>query len=452
MRHLRPGILSLAAGLAIACAGCSRQPAGSTQGSASPGLFRINVQLDWVAEPEHGGFYQAQAKGYFRDAGLDVNLIQGGPNGFVLQKVATDQADIGQSDSTNTILAIAQGLPVVQIGAVFQNDPSVLMLHADNPVKRFEDLDGKTIMARLEWAFLPYLKNKYHIDFKVIPQNFAVGNFIADPNFIQQGYYTAEPYFIVKGGAKYPKFLYAWDAGFDAYTCVFANRRWAEANADHVRAFMAAYIRGWKDYIEGDPAPAHALMKQINPNVTDGFLEFSHKMIVDEKLVIGRNATDDSQVGRISRERFATQLGQLEELGILPKGETHGRPGDDHKLSSMKPLCACLAVMAAFVLSGCGHLDLSGEGNPMRVLTGQVEFGDAIPLPADASVTVRVVDMSATGLPPQVLGSQTIANPGVAPVQFRVEYRAEDETLRRGLNIEARVSFGGKVQYYNLNR
>ena len=318
MRKIPSALPAAAAALLLAWSGCSRH---APDAAAGAGLFKINVQLDWVAEPEHGGFYQALAKGYFKEAGLDVNVIQGGANGFVLQKVATDQADIGQSDSTNTILATNQGLPVVQIGAVFQNDPSVLMLHADNPVSRFEDLNGKTIMARLEWAFLPYLKNKYHIDFKIIPQNFAVGNFIADRNFIQQGFYTAEPYFIVKGGAKYPKFLYAWDAGFDAYTCIFANRPWAERNKEKVRAFMAAYIRGWKDYIEGDPAPAHALMKQLNPNVTDGFLEFSHKMIVQEKLVIGRNATDDSQVGRISRERFAIQIGQLEELGIIPKGK-----------------------------------------------------------------------------------------------------------------------------------
>ncbi len=322
MTPLRPGLLAAALASALAVCGCSRSAPGDTSaGAGATAPFKITVQLDWVAEPEHGGFYQALAKGYFKEAGLDVNVIQGGPNGYVLQKVATGQADFGQSDSTNVLLAINQGLPIIQVGAVFQNDPSVLMLHADNPVKTFEDLNGKTIMARLEWAFLPYLKNKYHIDFKIIPQNFAVGNFIADPNFIQQGFYTAEPYFIVKGGAKYPKFLYAWDAGFDAYTCIVANRRWAEANAAHARAFMAAYIRGWKDYIEGDPAPAHALMKQVNPNVTDGFLAFSHKMIVDEKLVIGRHATDDSQTGRISGERFAVQIRQLEDLGILPRGK-----------------------------------------------------------------------------------------------------------------------------------
>ena len=309
---------ALAAAL-LALAGCSRQPAAQAPASAeSP--FKITVQLDWISEPEHGGLYQALAKGYFRDAGLDVTLVQGGPNAFVMQKLATGKADIGQTDSTNTLLAIAQGLPLIQVGAVFQNDPSVLMLHADNPVKSFEELDGKTIMARPEWAFLPYLKNKYHINFNIIPQNFAVANFIANPNFIQQGYYTAEPYYIVKGGAKYPKFLYAWDAGFDAYTALVANRAWAEANAGHLRAFMAAYIRGWKDYLDGDPAPANKLMKRENPNNSDEFLAFCRKMIIGEKLVVGRHASDESQVGRISRERFAVQIRQLEELGIVHKG------------------------------------------------------------------------------------------------------------------------------------
>jgi NitT/TauT family transport system substrate-binding protein len=319
---MRPYILGapMAACVMLAC-GCSKeQPAGVSAGAAAAQPFKITLQLDWVAEPEHGGFYDALAKGYFRDAGLDVNIVQGGPNDFVMQKVATGQADIGQNDSTNTILAIAQGIPVIQIGAVFQNDPSVLMLHAENPVNRFEDLDGKTIMARPEWAFLPYLKNKYHIDFKIIPQEFSVANFIADPSLIQQGYYTAEPFYIVKGGGKPPKFLFPWDSGFDAYTNLVANRAWAEKNPDKVRAFMAAYIRGWKEYIEGDPAPADALMKQLNPNDTDDFLAFCRRKIIEEGLATGRNSKDDSQTGRISRDRFALQIRQLEDLGILPKG------------------------------------------------------------------------------------------------------------------------------------
>jgi uncharacterized lipoprotein YbaY len=109
-----------------------------------------------------------------------------------------------------------------------------------------------------------------------------------------------------------------------------------------------------------------------------------------------------------------------------------------------------LAALAAF--AGCGQMEFSpqGQGDPARVLTGEVDIPDASVLPADASVTVRIEDTSS--MPPAVLGSQTIANPGSTPVSFRVEYRAEDDVLMRGLNIEVRVSYGGKVQYYNRNR
>lgn len=324
MMLLRPALLLLA-GTALLLGGCGKKSSNAAGSSAQPGdgkPFKIIVQLDWVPEPEHGGFFQAQARGFFKEAGLDVELMPGGPNALVMQKIATAQAHIGQSDSTNTLLAIAQGLPVVQIGAVFQNDPSVLMLHADNPITRFEELNGKTLMARPEWAFLPYLRKKYGIDFQLIPQNFSVANFIANKHFIQQGFYIAEPYHIVKGGAKPPKFLYAWDAGFDAYTVIITNKSWAAAHPEQVRAFMRAYIRGWHDYLDGDPTPAHELMKTANPNNTDEFLQFSRKMIIDEKLVIGRQNGSAAQIGRISRDRFATQIKQLEDLDILkPKGQ-----------------------------------------------------------------------------------------------------------------------------------
>ena len=118
----------------------------------------------------------------------------------------------------------------------------------------------------------------------------------------------------------------------------------------------------------------------------------------------------------------------------------------------MKSLAALLATAAALAFAGCGQLDLTPEGDPGRVLTGRIDLSDGAALPADAVVAVRVVDPSHTGMPPQVLGSQTLTSPGAAPIGFRVVYRAEDALLRRGLNIEARVSFGGKVRYFNMNQ
>ena len=290
--------------------------------AADKPLAKITVQLDWVAEPEHGGFYQALARGFFRAEGLDVTIIPGGPNAFVMPKIATGQADIGQADSTNTLLQQAEGLPIVQVAAVFQDDPSGLLIHAGSSVHKFEDLQGRTIIARPEWAFLNFLQKKYGLNVSVVPQNFSVAAFLGNKEAIQQGYFIAEPYHIVKAGGQMPRFLSTWDAGFRSYAVLVTNRKFAREHPAELKAFLRAYIRGWSDYVTGDPTPAHEALKKANATNTDDFMNFSRKMIIDEKLVTGRDATGGlPQVGRLDPARYDTQIRQLEELGILPKGK-----------------------------------------------------------------------------------------------------------------------------------
>src|SRR5581483_8460170 len=289
--------------------------------AAEKPLTKITVQLDWIAEPEHGGLYQAQARGFFRDEGLDVTLIPGGPNAFVMPSVATGKADIGQADSTNTLLQQAEDLPVVQFAAVFQDDPSGILVHADSPVHTFADLQGRTIIARPEWSFLRFLQQKYHLQFNVVPQNFSVAAFLGNKDALQQGYFIAEPYHIVKAGGKMPRFLSTWDAGFRAYAVLVTNRRFAREHGEALRAFVRAYIRGWQDYLTGDPAPGQAALKKANANNTDEFLAFSRQKIIDEKLVVGRDAPAAGNIGRLDPARYATQIAQLEDLGILGKGK-----------------------------------------------------------------------------------------------------------------------------------
>jgi NitT/TauT family transport system substrate-binding protein len=314
--------ITLVLGLIVAtilATGCGKKDTAAAANARTAETARtpIVVQLDWVAEPEHGGLYQALERGFFREAGLEVTLLPGGPNALATQKAATGQVQIAQADSTNTLLAIAEGLPVVQFTAVFQNDPSVLMLHEENPVRRFEDLNGRTLMARPEWAFLAYLRNKYKIDFSIVPQNYSVAAFLTDPSFIQQGFSIAEPFHIVKAGGREPRFLNSWDAGWDAYVVLIANAPWARAHPEALRAFTQAAAAGWRDYLWGDPAPANAGMKRANPNNTDEFLSYSRQKIIDGKLVTGLSGKDET--GHLSAERFANQIRQLRELNILKK-------------------------------------------------------------------------------------------------------------------------------------
>jgi NitT/TauT family transport system substrate-binding protein len=301
--------------LGAAMSGCAPKPgaAGAADGKAAP--FKITVQLDWVAEPEHGAFYTAEAMGYFRDEGLDVTLLQGGPNAYSLNKVATNQAQLGQSDSTNVLLAIQAGAPLLNVAAVFQHDPSVLMMQEANPVRTWADLQGRIIMARPEWAFLPYLRKKYGLEFQVVPQNYDLGRLAVDPGFVQQGFYIGEPYQLVTKGIKL-KFLYCWDTGFDAYTTIITNRSFAREHGDQLRAFLRALHRGYQYYLERDPAPAHAIMLRINPKVTPDYLAWSRQQIIGARLA----RRDDADYLTITAERYRRQISQLEELGIIPAG------------------------------------------------------------------------------------------------------------------------------------
>ena len=283
---------------------------------------RITVQLDWVPEPEHGGFYQAQAKGYFREEGLEVILLPGGPAAQVAPSVATGKADVGQAEDISTLLKQAEGLPLVQFAAVFQDDPSGILVHADSPVRRFEDLQGKTIIARPGWPFLEFLKRKYGLTVNVVAQNFSSAAFLSNKEALQQGYYIAEPFHITQAGGKMPRFLSTWDAGFRGYAVLITNRRFARERPADLRAFTRAYIRGWRDYLEGDPSPAHTALKQANAQNTDAFMDFSRRMIIEEKLVTGRDADGGpAKVGRLDPARYTAQIAKLEELGLLKPGK-----------------------------------------------------------------------------------------------------------------------------------
>jgi NitT/TauT family transport system substrate-binding protein len=320
----RPAVLLLAFA-ALALAGCGKKAAPSAApgpgGAAAP--FRLVFQLDWVPEPEHGGFYQAQARGFYREAGLEVEIVPGGPSANVKEQVVTGRAHVAMSDSTGTLAWQAEGLPIMQVGAVFQDVPSGLLVSADSSVRGFADLQGKTVIARPEWPFLKFIQQKYNVTFNVVPQTpGSVAAFLAGKEAIQMGYYIAEPYHIVKAGGKEPRFLSTWDAGFRAYAVLITGKKFAREHPAELRAFLAASVRGWHDYLDGDPAPAHAALKAAHKDNTDEFMAASRRLIIEGQLVTGRGADGGpAQVGRISRERFATQIGQLEALGVIERGK-----------------------------------------------------------------------------------------------------------------------------------
>lgn len=131
-------LLPLLLAMALASAACGQAPAQAPQP-----VKRVTLMLDWTPNTNHGGIYLAQAKGWYRAAGLDVRIIQPGDSGS-LQPLATGQADFAVSVAEEVLPARAQGLPVVSIGTVIQHNTSSLLALKSSGITRPRDLAGKT--------------------------------------------------------------------------------------------------------------------------------------------------------------------------------------------------------------------------------------------------------------------------------------------------------------------
>ena len=231
-------------------------------------LPRIRFKTDWYPQAEHGGFYQAQAKGFYRDAGIDVDIMPGGPG--VLVSAAHDGRTVRHRRWTAAMTSPSlypRGLPLVIVGAYMEQDPQAILVHEESPVRTFADLNGRTIMGVPGSTWIDYLKTHYHIDFQLIPSNFGIAQFMADKNFIQQCFVTNEPYFVRKNGG-HPRTLLMSDSGFRPYRVLFTTRAYLRGHEPEVRAFVGASIRGWTDFMNGDPTPGKALIAKANPNMT----------------------------------------------------------------------------------------------------------------------------------------------------------------------------------------
>ena len=252
---------------------------------------KFTYMTNWYAQAEHGGFYQAVAEGIYKKHGLDVTIKMGGPQVNITQMMAAGQADCIMGSSDIQMMQVREGgVPVVNVAAFFQKDPQVLIAHED--VTTFEQLKGKTLLigAQAQRGYWPWLKAKFGLtDEQTRPYTFNIQPFVADKNAAQQGYLTSEPYAIQKAGVKANVLMFS-DHGFPAYaTTVSCMEKTVKDRSKQVAAFVKASAEGWKSYL-ANPAPANALIKKDNPNMTDDQLAYSVAKLKEMGMITGGDA------------------------------------------------------------------------------------------------------------------------------------------------------------------
>jgi NitT/TauT family transport system substrate-binding protein len=305
----------LAAVFLTALVGLTLTGCRSNQNAQSNGLTPVRLQLDWYPQPEHGGFYTAQIKGYYKEEGLDVTLLPLPQYGSAAQLVATGKADFGLGSSDQILEWDSNGLPLEAIAATMQHDPQAIMVHKDSPIHDFKDLEGHTIAAQTGATWLKYVIARYNLQqVRQIPSTLSIASFLADPAYVQQIFITSEPFFAQQAGADVRTLLIS-SSGYDPYRVQFTTYDYAEKHPEVVTRFVRASIRGWQDYLQ-DPAPTNAYLLKLNPALNPAQEAYTAQALRDGNFITGSGPAGP-QTGRMTARRWQTSYEQLKSLGIL---------------------------------------------------------------------------------------------------------------------------------------
>ncbi len=308
--------------IAAAClalvAACLLRPAPASAAD------KISFGLDWLAEAEYGGYYQAAATGIYAKHGLDVTIAQGGPSVNHAALLIAGRLDF--DICSNSFLAlnfVKENIPFSVVAAMFQKDPAVLLAHPGVGNDSFAALKGKPILisadTRVGWW--NFLKARFgYTDAQIRPYTFNMAPFLSDKTAIQQGYLGSEPFSIKQQAGFDPVVLLVADAGFKGYASLIATSNANIANKpDLVKRFVDASVEGWYSYLNGDPAPGNQAILKANPEMTQALLDYGRGMLKSHGILESGDAATLG-IGAMTDARWAAFTDDVVAQGLYPKG------------------------------------------------------------------------------------------------------------------------------------
>lgn len=293
------------------CAGAAT--AGADEPAA--GLERVRLQLKWHHQFQFAGYYAAVSQGYYREAGLDVELIAAKPGVDAAHVVLAGDAEFGVGTS-DLILLRAKGEPVTVLAVIFQHSPLVLLARRGDGVDDLHGLHDKPVMIEPGSAELfAYFRNE-GIDpsmLKIVHHTFDVNDLISGRVAGMSAYQTDEPFTLKRAGVDYLAFTPR-AGGIDFYgDNLFTTDGLIKRRPEMVRAFRAASLRGW-DYALAHPGEIIDLILKNYAMVKD-----REHMEFEAAQVIQLMHPELIQTGHMNPGRWSHMIKTYEEFGMLKR-------------------------------------------------------------------------------------------------------------------------------------
>ncbi|MBF9057739.1 ABC transporter substrate-binding protein [Rhodobacterales bacterium HKCCSP123] len=291
--------------------------------SADSHLTQVTFGTNWLAQAEHGGFYQSVADGTYEACGLDVEIISGGPqvNNRALLLAGRIQFHMG-GDMLQAFNAVAEDIPVVAVMATFQKHPQVILAHP-GVADSWEELRDLTLLIGdngftsfyqwmiAEWGFTVEQRQPY---------TFNPAPFLADDQIGMQGYLSSEPYLVETTGGFTPNVFLIADAGFGSYaTTVETMASTIEESPEVVECFVNGSILGWYNYLYGDNAAANAMILEANPDMTQDKIDYAIGKMIEWGIVDSGDALTLG-IGAMTEEVIGGFYADMVAAGVIEDG------------------------------------------------------------------------------------------------------------------------------------
>lgn len=293
-----------------------------TAAAAGGHLTPVTFGTNWLAQAEHGGYYQSVADGTFAECGLDVTIVSGGPqvNNRALLMADRIQFHMG-GDMLQAFNAVKEDIPVVAVAATFQKHPQVIVAHPD--VESWEDLKDRTLLIG-DNGFTSYYQwmiaaHGFTVEQRV-PYTFNPAPFLADTSLAMQGYLSSEPFVVEKEGGFVPNVFLIADAGYSTYaTTIEVMQATIDENPEAVECFVDGSAKGWYNYLFGDNAAANEMIKEANPDMTQDKIDYAIGKMIENGIVISGDA-ETMGIGAMSVEKIGGFYEAMVEAGVIEAG------------------------------------------------------------------------------------------------------------------------------------
>lgn len=282
---------------------------------------KLRFLTSWKAQPEHGGYYQALAKGYYSQCGVDLEIRQGGPGVDPGQLFAGGAVDVLMASFNDPAFQMSlAGFPVKAVMAGFQRNPQILMVHPESPIRSIQDMQGKPILvsSAARTTFWPFLRQQYGFtDSQIRPYSGQIGPWMADAAAIQQGLVTNEPYRVTKETGKAPRVFMLASGGYAAYgSVILFPQKTIDSKPQLVKCFVQASARGWEEFLQ-DPTAGVALIRKFNPDNSDDVVHNVVQTLKAERIVESED-TARMGIGAMTDARWKAHGAMLAAAGQIP--------------------------------------------------------------------------------------------------------------------------------------